>query len=310
MVGWQERLAEAFRREGHAPSIHYARSFYGAAMLATNYDPPLGRRLCEQCVEVSCPLGFDEGLAWALMWMGYLDTRRREPATARLFEQSLEHGRRIEDPWRRAFLLAQALICYAGYEALMGRDESAEEMVAECEAEIAKIGNDRLYIGHGRALLGTIAIRRGQFERAHGLLVESLALYREVDSSFDIAGSLAQQGFLALRRNDPALALALFRQSLPTYRNHPTSPGVTRSLAQLMIAFAACGQPRVAARLAGVLGADAVPAELSGTVKRAYEEALLDARRQLDATDFARELEAGHAMGREAAIDYALAAAG
>ncbi len=310
MVGWQERLAQAFRREGRAPSIHYARSFYGAGMLATNFDPPLGRQLCEQCIEASRPLGFDEGLAWSLMWMGYIDTRRRDPATARLFEDSLTHGRRIEDPWRRAFLLAQALICYAGYEALMGRDESAEAMVAECEAQIAKIGSDKLYIGHGRALLGTIAIRRGQFELAQQLLTQSLALYREVESTFDIAGSLAQQGFLALRRNDPAQALALFRQSLPMYRNYPTSPGVTRGLAQLMIAFAACGQPRVAARLAGVLGAEAAPAELSGTVKRAYEDALADVRRALEPAEHEHELEAGRAMDREAAIDYALAAAG
>ena len=224
MVGWQVRLAGAFRREGRAPSLHYARSFYGAAMLATNFDPPLGRRLCEECTLVSLPLGFDEGLAWSLMWTGYIDTRRRDPATAQLFENGLLHGRRIEDPWRRAFLLAQALICYAGYEALMGRDESAEAMVAECELEIARIGSDKLYIGHGRALLGTIAIRRGQFERAHELLVESLALYRAVDSTFDIAGSLAQQGFLALRRDDPAGALALFRQSLPSTATTPRRP--------------------------------------------------------------------------------------
>lgn len=309
MVSWQDRLAEAFRREGRAPSIHYARSFYGAGMLATNFDPPLGRRLCEQCLACSQPLGFDEGLAWSLMWMGHVDTRKRDPATARLFEDSLVHGRRIEDPWRQAFLLAQALICYAGYEALMGRDESAEAMVAECEAEIGRIGSDKLYIGHGRALLGTIAIRRGQFERAHELLAESLTLYRAVDSSFDIAGSLAQQGFLALRRKHPAQALALFRQSLPMYRNYPTSPGVTRGLAQLLIAFSACGQPRMAARLAGVLGGDAAPAELSGTMKRAYEDALAGARRALAAPDFATELEAGRAMDREAAIEYALAAA-
>lgn len=309
MVGWQDRLAEAFRREGRTPSIHYARAFYGAATLATNFDPPLGRKLCEQCIEASRPLDFDEGLAWSLMWMGYIDTRKRDPATARMFENSLMHGRRIADPWRQAFLLAQALICYAGYEASMGRDDSAEAMVAECEAEIAKIGNDSLYIGHSRALLGIIAIRRGQFERAHELLLESLALYRAADSNFDIAGSLAQQGFLALRRDDPARALALFRQSLPMYRNYPTSPGATRGLAQLLIAFAASRQPRTAARLAGALGADAAPAELSGTVQRAYENALVSVQRALDAIDFALELEAGRAMDREAAIEFALAAA-
>ena len=310
MVGWQERLAEAYRREGRAPSIHYARSFYGAGMLATNFDPPLGRRLCEQCGEVSRSLGFDEGMAWSLMWMGYIDTRQRDSATQQLFEDSLVHGRRIEDPWRQGFLLAQALICYAGYEALMRRDESAEAMVVESEAQIARIGNDRLYIGHGRALLGTIAIRRGQFDRAHELLAESLAMYRAVESNFDIAGSLAQQGFLALRRKKPAQALALFRLSLPMYRNYPTSPGVTRGLAQLLIAYAACGQSHVAARLAGVLGVDAAPAELSGAVKQAYEEALIDVQRALAAAEFFRELEAGRVMDREAAVAYALAAGG
>jgi len=318
MVGWQERLADAWRRDGRAPSIHYARSFYGAGMLATNFDPPLGRRLCETCIEVSRPLDFDEGLAWALMWMGHTDTRRRDPATARLFEDSLQHGRRIPDPWRRAFLLAQALICYAGYEALMGRDDAAERMVAECEAEISKIGGDRLYIGHGRALLGTIAIRRGQFDRARGLLVDSLALYREVESTFDIAGSLAQQGFLALRQEDPASALALFRQSLPLHRNYPTSPGATRGLAQLVIAFAACRHWCSAARLAGVIrgpgGSDAeigaAPPELSGRVQKAYEDAVVATRSALDGPTFAREVAAGRDMAREDAIEFALSSDG
>ena len=102
--------------------------------------------------------------------------------------------------------------------------------------------------------------------------------------------------------------MVLFRQSLPAYRNYPTSPGVTRGLAQLLIAYAACSQPLVAARLAGVLGIDAAPAELSGAVKQAYEEALVKVRRALAAADFIREFEAGRAMDREAAVAFALAA--
>jgi hypothetical protein len=77
-----------------------------------------------------------------------------------------------------------------------------------------------------------------------------------------------------------------------------------------MIAFAACGQPRVAARLAGVPGTDVAPAELSGTVKRAYDDALADVRHALDAAELSREFKAGRAMDREAAIEYALTAAG
>lgn len=314
MTGWQERLAAAALRDGRTPSLHCARSFYGAAMLATNFDTSLGRRLCEACVEASRPLAFDEGLAWGLMWMGYIDTRQRNPATRLLFEESMQHGRRIQDPWRQAFLLAQALICFAGYEAIMGRDASAEAMVAECEAEMAKIGGDRLYVGHGRALLGTIAIRLGHFERARELLIDSLAHYRAVESMFDIAGSLAQQGFLALRQGDPAGALELFRQSLPLHRNYPTSPGVTRGLAQLLIAFAACSHWRSAARLAGVLGRvgsldteiRTAPIELSGRVQKAYEDAVDAARAALDKPQFEQEVMAGRAMSREGAIDFAL----
>ena len=317
MVGWQERLAEASQRSGAPASLHVARSFYGAAMLVTNYDPPHGRHLCERCAELSRALDFDEGLAWSLMWMGYIDTRQRNVATAEMFRASLVHGRRIADPWRQAFLLAQALICYAGYEALMGRDESAEAMVAECEAEMAKIGGDKLYVGHGRALLGTVAIRRGHFEQAGQLLAESLALYRAVESKFDIAGSLAQQGFLALRQEDPARALALFCQSLPLHRNDPTSPGATRGLAQLLIAYAACKEWRTAARLAGVLDgpratdaaaltASAAPAELSGSVRQAYETALAATRSALDGLAFAQQVEARRSMGREEAIEYAM----
>jgi tetratricopeptide (TPR) repeat protein len=181
--------------------------------------------------------------------------------------------------------------------------------VAECEAEMSKIGSDKLYIGHGRALLGTIAIRRGDFERANQLLAQSLELYRAVESKFDIAGSLAQQGFLALRQNEPARALALFRQSLPLHRHYPTSPWVTRGLAQLLIAFAACEKWDVAARLAGVLGhTEAAPTELSGRVRQAYEQAVALTRTALGERGFSDASDAGDRMTREEAIEFALGA--
>jgi hypothetical protein len=66
----------------------------------------------------------------------------------------------------------------------------------------------------------------------------------------------------------------------------------------------------VAARLAGALGVDAAPAELSGNVKQAYEEALNELRRTLAAADFVREIKAGRALDREAAVAFALAAGG
>ena len=144
--------------------------------------------------------------------------------------------------------------------------------------------------------------------------MESLDLYRAVESKFDIAGSLAQQGFLAQRQGEPARALALFKQSLPLHRNYPTSPWVTRGLGQLLIAYAACESWSVAARLVGVLGgARAVdagpslaPPELSGRVRQAYEEAVARTRAALDEPAFGEETDAGAQMTREEAIEFAL----
>jgi predicted ATPase len=312
VVGWVERLIACSDRDG-PPTVERARVLYVAGMLATNYDPPTGRRFCEECLSLSRVLHFGEGVAWSLTWIAYIDTRKRDPRTAELFVESLSVARRIEDPWRRAMALTQCLTCYAGYEALMGRDESVEALVRDCEAENEKIGSSRLYAGHCRALLGTMATRRGDFERAGRLLAESLALYRAIESKFDIAGSLVQQGFLALQRDDPVRALQLFRESLPLHRNYPMSPWVTRGLGHLLIAYAACERWRIAAQLAGVLShADgpsptAAPPELSGRVARAYEEAVARTLAKLGASAFEAEANAGKRMPREQAIELALA---
>jgi hypothetical protein len=92
----------------------------------------------------------------------------------------------------------------------------------------------------------------------------SLALYRAVDSKFDIAGSLVQQGFLALRQGDPARAAALQRE-----------PAAAPHLPPVAVGHQGPGAP--AARLAGVLaGADgtlaAAPPELSGIVRSSADQ--------------------------------------
>ena len=87
----------------------------------------------------------------------------------------------------------------------MGRDESAEAMWRNAMPRwrrSAAASSD--LVTDVRCC--TVAIRRGHFERASQLLAESLALYRSLESKFDSAGSLAQQGFLALRQDDPARA--------------------------------------------------------------------------------------------------------
>ena len=314
VVDWVDRLAECSAADGPATN-HRARSLYIGAIHAYYFDRPLARRLCDECLSMSRALDFHEGAAWALTWLGLFDRRKRDPDTASLFSESLGLGRCIQDPWRKALALTNCLVCYAGYEALMDRYESAETLVRECEREVAKIDNDALYVGHCRAVQGTMAIRRGEFQRAQSLLDESLRLYRAAGSKFDIGGSLAQHGFLALQQGDPMLALQRFRESLQLHRNYPKSPWITKVLAHLLIVHAACGRWAVAAQLAGVLtGARkaehvsaTAPPELSGRLAKAYEEAVAHTLAALGEPAFNDERDAGRQMTREQAIDLALA---
>ena len=311
IVDWVERLTERSAAEG-PPTIHRARSLYQGAITAYYFDLQMARRLAEESLNMSRALDFHEGAAWALTWLGLFDTRKRDPATAELFSESIRLGRCVEDPWRRAWGLTQCLICYAGYEAQMGRYESAEALVRECEVESAKIDNGKLFLGHCRALQGVMATWRGEFGRAQKLLDESLSLYRTMGSKFDIGASLAQHGFLALQQGDPLLAFQRFRDSLQLHRDYPMSPWVTKALAQMLIAFAACERWAIAAQLAAVLaGADraieAAPLELSGRAARAYEAAVSRTRAALGDPQFADASDAGSRLTREQAIALALA---
>lgn len=312
-VGWLERLAAAMGAEA-GRSIHYARSLYVCGMLKFNFDPAAAVALCRQCVDLSRRLGFAEGMAWALTWLGFMETRKRAAETEELFREALRQARRIPDPWNASYASMQCFICYAGYMSHLGQYDVAERLVQQCEAELASIGNDQLYVGHCRALLGNMALRRGEFEQADRCFGDALMLYREIESKFDISGILLQKGFLAIRQNKPQEALLLFRESLPPHRNYPDSQWVARSLAHLVIAFSGCGEWIMAAQLAGILGgrengpvpSKRAPKEISGTVAKIYEAAVLHAEAALGAERFEHECHAGCCSTMEKMIDTLL----
>jgi hypothetical protein len=300
---------------GGEPTPAQALGCYVAGMLATNYDPVAGRRLCSEGLVRSRRIAFEEGIAKCTMWLAHLDARRRDPATRELFSTCLTLGPRIPDDLERAQFLMLTLVCLAEFEALMHREEEAEAAIEECERVNDAIGGVYLFRGHCRALLGTLATRRGNLSQAARCLNESLVFYRAIGSTFDVAGSLVQQGFLALRLGRPRDALGLFKESLPMHGTYTQSPWVTRSLAHLTIALAACQCWDAAVRLAGSLGlkTDAAearpvtPSVISGAVAQAYEQALADALRALGPGRVHSELGAGWRMTREEVIALALA---
>jgi non-specific serine/threonine protein kinase len=312
IVDWQERLAACCEREGLAPTLHLARSMYVAGMLASNFDLQMSRRFCISCLSLSRSLAFAEGTAWALVWLGHIDIHKHDPKTAELFAEGMRVGRHIEDPHMGAYLRGNCLLFYANYEAVMCRNESAEAMVGECEKEFAQSGSDPLYLGHCRVLLATMARRRGQLARAGEHLAEAMALYRSVDSNFDIAACLTQQAFLALSQGEPGRAFQIVRQALPFVRHSPQSALVTKCLAFLVIARAGSEMWGPAAQLAGALGSGdapltATPRELSGRIAQAYEEAIASTRAAMGELAFMSEGYEGRCMTRDQAIELVLA---
>ncbi|MEO6895353.1 MAG: winged helix-turn-helix domain-containing protein [Caldimonas sp.] len=312
-VAWNERLAAALGSDA-APTRRQAQSLYVSAMLIGNFDIAASLRLSRECLAMSRALDYAEGISWACGWIGYIESRSRLPQTKQLFIDSLRLARTITDPHGARMAIVNSLICYAGYESLMGRYADAEALLHECETETRAMGGDPLYVGHCRALLGNMAVRQGDLDRANGLLAESLLLYGEIDSPFDVAGILSQQGFLALRRGDAAAALDLFMQSLPHHRDYPASPWAAKGLAHLVIANSACARWDVAVKLAAALDArdDAAmvplraPGEVAGQVASEYDQAVDRAREALDGASFRDACQAGSALTMAQAIELAL----
>ena len=312
-VAWNERLAAASGSEA-APTWRRAQSLYVSAMLIGNFDTAASLRLSRECLAMSQALDYVEGVSWAYGWIGYIESRSRRPQTKQLFDDSLRLARAITDPHGARMAIVNSLICYAGYQSLMGRYGDAQALLRECETETRALGGDPLYVGHCRALLGNMAVRLGEFDRANDLLAESLALYREIDSQFDVAGTLSQQGFLALRRGDAAAALDLFMQSLPHHRDYPASPWAAKGLAHLVIANSACARWAAAVQLAAALDARAhaqaaplrAPEEVAGQVASEYVQAVHRAHDALGESAFDSAYRAGSALTMAQAIDLAL----
>ena len=313
-VAWNERLASASGSEA-TPTWRRAQSLYVSAMLIGNFDTDASLKLSRECLTMSQALDYVEGASWACGWIGYIESRSRRPQTKRLFDDSVRLAREISDPHGARMAIVNSLICYAGYESLMGQYAEAEALLRDCETETQLLGGDPLYLGHCCALRGNIAVRQGDLDRANDLLAESLLLYRQIDSQFDVAGILSQQGFLALRRGDAVAARDLFTQSLPHHRDYPSSPWAAKGLAHLVIANSACERWSVAVRLVAALDArtNAVegklraPSEIAGQIASEYDQALNRARENLGESAFGSAYEAGSKLTMARAIELALA---
>ena len=89
------------------------------------------------------------------------------------------------------------------------------------KAVLAMAGADERKTLRARALCanGELACIQGDWQEAHLLLSESVALFRKMDDDYGLVLPLATLGWLLLRQGDPAAAVPLLEESIALSRN-------------------------------------------------------------------------------------------
>jgi len=159
-------------------------------------------------------------------------------------------------------------------------------------------------------VLGHIALRENDLERAHRLLTDC---YRQFSEAGDIDGVVflrCHLSLLALRQGDWRVAQAAFLENLTWLQHHNKDhDALLYNLRGLADAVRQQGDFSLAAQLLGAI--EKIRQLLKCIIPPIYqpdfEETLTATRAQLDATSFATAYAQGYAMSLEQAVAFALA---
>lgn len=267
------------------------------------------RALVEETLAALADLGAGRLRAGLLYAAGLIAYDQYDLLAARVWlAESRTLWREIGDEWHAAWATL-----YLGYVLGLASLPDGPALLEESVGQFRVLG-DAWGEAFADTRLGLVAHMAGQLDvawRAHG---RAAASFRAQD---DRAGTRSALGYLAnvaLERGDAATAADLLVESIDQMRSvdQRRRPSMAGQLANFASLAAAIGQPERAARLVG-----ASEAELRQQGGRALNpgdrwvkerhRAMIVAR--LGDTAFAREVTRGAAMGREAALAEARAAA-
>jgi hypothetical protein len=158
--------------------------------------------------------------------------------------------------------------------------------------------------------LAQVALSRGDFARAMGLLGESEAALRQTEDAFTLATNLNVQATIAQLEGDDERTATLLHESVELSSALRNAWTLVYGLVGLGGVAARRGEPGRAARLFGA--AEALSEAASVTVafppaQTLYELDLSNVRAQLDAEVFEVSWAEGRAMAMEEAVAEALA---
>jgi predicted ATPase/DNA-binding SARP family transcriptional activator len=301
----RRRLEESLGQSG-AQSAGRLKALLGAGTLAFYQgDYGAAAELAREAQSLARKLDEGGGLALALILLGwvYVDHHGECDRAGKLFEESLEAARGVEDRFAVSLAL-QGM----GYVALLREEFGlARSLLEQSRTLFGQLG-DSWGTSLSLQALGHLALREGDHERARAVYEEVLVLSQKPGYATGIAAALCALGRLAGRRGEPEEAERLLKESLARDRVLGSKQGIVQCLEALAeVAGVRCEAKR-AARLLGAasalretLGIVAQPTDASDEPSGAAA-----ALAELGEPAFTAAWEEGRAMTLEEAISAAL----
>ncbi|GIF72400.1 ATP-binding protein [Asanoa siamensis] len=166
-------------------------------------------------------------LGWAIWVFWWLHGHIEE--SARYMYQVADEARDLSEE-ATAFLLVGT-----GATAFVSGDlERAEPDLLRCREILRALGddgNEALVVG----ILGTIAMRRGEFDAARGLFEESRRLGKESGRDWVRSLYYSRMGIISLAEGDPETAARIFQEGLETARGSYDRLGTVADLYSLAV---------------------------------------------------------------------------
>jgi tetratricopeptide (TPR) repeat protein len=302
---WLERVSSLVGGGDRSPTYSYF-LFIRGFLAQLQGDTAFGQDLLEESLVLSRQLGDSSAVNTVLLNMG---VAAREKGDAERATALLEESLQINQQQQHAESIAWSRVSLGAVAVLREDVPGAAALLKEALAGFRAVGADA---GAAWALnhLGHVAHLQGEYAHAANLYRESLTLFSGTDQQ-GVGWSVEGLGELALAQGALAEAGGHYEESLRIFRELG-DPAIVWSIAGLGCVAAMSARPERAARLWGAAAAmrDAQVKRVAPTSRVAYEEAQRLARAALGDDAFAAAWAAGRALGLDAAVAEALAAAG
>jgi hypothetical protein len=189
-----------------------------------------------------------------------------------------------------------------------GADDEAESRAVQAGAMFREL-DDKLgavVVAHGRAMR---RLQRGEYDAARPLLLEAVAVARELGMEEYLDGALLDLGILDLRERRYAESTQAFAEVLQRALGRGLRPFVAYSLRGVAATAAVRGHLEVSARLLGAAGRieEEIAWQMQAYERDAFDEAVASVLERADDPEIASALAAGRAMSDSEAAAYALA---